>query len=648
MNIQTVAPALGVSIVVPVLITAGVASAQIRETELPPVTVSAHTEDGVPVDRSGAAVEVLDIPQLKKENIYTVSEALSTVPGVFVLPGGGTNQRGNTSPVVIRGMSSDAYTSTMVDGMRLCSNGGDTIITSNVVARTDLHTLGTLEVLRGSQSALYGGGAIGGVIYMETPEGEGEPSLTIFNEIGSNNSRIYNISTQGRQGELAWFISAGYSGTDNDVSQVNGSRSRHDKAFESDIRNEAIRLDYHVNDDNTLTFTYRREDSEYGYDSMDPMWATYNTYRFRSNLITLRHSTQLNSKLSTSLMAGYYTFDAKLADDYLQEMRNFQLEWKNTYKWNPQHSTSATLAWNRNDYDCLSGGTTKNQYRNLENVVAIAAEHRYSPNSALDLTLAARLEQSNIHDVMPSFRADVSYKFNAERTRLYGAASTGYRAPSSFQRSSAVYASPYGLYAGNPDLECERSFSVEAGVEHTIAGTHIFKAGIFSERRTNAITTQWDTDDMLTRYENDGGHWSILGTEIAISGTFHSMPGTGYKIAWTYVSPKTSDGHQIPSSARHTLSADIHTELFEGFTTGIGICAAAGRSHYSEAAPFSPDNYYSLRWYAQYQLNKNVTLHLSVENLTNQKYITECHYMDEQYSFISAGTTVHAGCTITF
>lgn len=648
MNKQTVALARRASIIAPAILTAGVAAEEIRETELPPITVSAHSEQGVSVDRSGASVEVLDIPELKKENIYTVSEALTTVPGVFVLPGGGSNQKGNLSPVVIRGMSSDAYTSTMIDGMRLSSNGGDTIITSNVVGRTDLLSLGKLEVLKGSQSALYGGGALGGVIYMETPEGEGEPALTIFNEIGSNNTHVYNISTQGREDSLAWFISAGYSGTQNDVSQANGNRSHHSNAFESDIRNEAVRLDYYVNEDNKLTFTYRREDSEYGYDSMDPYWATYNTYRFRSNLVTLRHQSKLTEQLTSSMMMGYYSFDAKLSDDYLQDMRNLQVEWKNTYKWNQQHSTSATLAWNRNDYDCLTGGTSENQYQNLENVLAVSAEHRYSPTESLDLSLAGRLDYSNIHDAMPSFRADASYKFNENRTRLYSSVSTGYRAPSSFQRSNSVFVSPYGLYAGNPDLKCERSFSTDAGIEHTIAGTHIFKACIFREQRTDAIGAVWDSEDMLTRYENASAHWTILGTELSVSGTFNSMPGTGYKLAWTYASPKTSDGDQVPSSARHTLVADVHTTLFAGFTTGIGLSAAAGRSHYSATAGFNPDNYYSLRWYAQYKLNKNITLHLSVENLTNQKYITECHYMDEAYSFISAGTTVHAGCTITF
>ena len=73
-----------------------------------------------------------------------------------------------------------------------------------------------------------------------------------------------------------------------------------------------------------------------------------------------------------------------------------------------------------------------------------------------------------------------------------------------------------------------------------------------------------------------------------------------------------------------------------------------GRSHYA-ATPYSKlDNYYNLRWYAQYKVNESLTLHIGIENLTNQKYVTEGHYADPNYSFISAGTTIHAGCTLTF
>ncbi len=634
--------------VVPALCATGVVVADIQETELPPVTVSAHSGLAIPYDKTGVSVEVVDIEQMKEESIYTVTEALTTLPGVYVLPGGGPNQKGNVSQVVIRGMSSDAYTSTMIDGMRLCSNGGDTIITSNILGRTDLFSLGNLEVLKGSQGAVFGGGALGGVVFMETPEGEGEPSLTLFNEAGSHASYTGSVSTQGRIDNLAWFLNVGYSRTDNDMQQANGRTSTNRNAFESEIWNEALRLDYYADKDNQLTLTYRREDSEYGYDSMDPVWATYNTYRFRSNLITAKWQTKINKQWTSSLMTGLYTFDAKLADGYLQDMRNVQVEWRNAYKWCKHQSTTAAISWNRNDYDCYTGGTTDNQYKNLENVLGLAAEHHVTPNENWDNSLAARLDYSNIHDALVSIRAASSYRFNDDKTRIFGSVGTGYRAPSSFQRSTAEFVSPYGKYIGNPQLDCESSISADAGIEHAVSDNHLLSISFFWEQRDNAIGTVWDNAANANRYDNMPGHWTIIGTEIALSGTLEPHWNTGYKLAWTYTQPKTSDGHQIPSSVRQVWQADIHTSPLDGLTTGIGFTAAVGRSHYA-ATPYSKlDNYYNLRWYAQYKVNESLTLHIGIENLTNQKYVTDGHYADPNYSFISAGTTIHAGCTLTF
>lgn len=634
--------------VVPALIATGGVFADQQETELPSITVSAHGGFAIPYDQTGVSVEVVDLEQMKEEGIYTVSEALTTLPGVYVLPGGGANQKGNTSQIVIRGMSSDAYTSTMIDGMRLSSNGGDTLITSNVLGRTDVFSLGNLEVLKGSQGAVFGGGAIGGVIFMETPEGEGEPGITLFNEVGSNNAYTGNVSTQGCVDNLAWFFNIGYSRTDNDVQTANGKTSAQRNAFESESRNEAMRLDYRPDDENKITLTYRREDSEYGYDSMDPAWPTYNTYRFRSNLLTAKWQTQLTDQWQSSLMAGYYTFDAKLADDYLQNMRNLQVEWRNNYEWCKHQTTMAAISWNRNDYDCVSGGTTDNQYKNLENVFGLAAEHHITPNENWDSTLAARLDYSNVHDALVSIRAASSYRFNDNKTRVFASVGTGYRAPSSFQSSAGEFVAPYGKYIGNPNLDCENSISADIGFEQSVSDNHTFSLTFFWEQRDNAIGTVWDNAAYASRYENMQGHWTILGAEMALSGTLEPHWNTQYKLSWTYTRPKTSDDKQIPSSVRQIWQADIHTSPIEDFTTGIGFSAAVGRSHYS-ATPYSHlDNYYNLRWYAQYKVNENLSLHVAIENLTNQKYVTEGHYADPNYSFISAGTTIHAGCTITF
>lgn len=628
------------------------AQAEIPEIELAPITVSAHDSLNVPRNETGVSVEVLDVTQLRQEGKLTLAQALTTVPGVNIQSGGGANQQGNVANVSIRGMSSDTATLAIMDGMRLYNTGGGGLLTSNVIGRTELFSIGNAEVLKGSQGATYGGGAMGGVIFMETPRGNGEPRMSVFNEAGSHNSYTTNTSAQGQEGELSYFLTATYTRTDNDIRFSGGDTPTHRNAGEYESRQEALRLDWQPNDNNLFTLTYRREDSEYGYAGMYNDWFTggqtesYSNYRFRTNLITAKWQTRVTENLTSSLMAGYYGYDATLGSGYCQNLRNVQIEWNNAYTWCPHQTTTAGFAWNRSDFLVKSAGERQQTDANLEHTYAFFAEHIYAPAENWQSSLAARMELSNLYDTQTTVRAATSYRFNNGKSRAFASVATGYRAPSSFQRSNGATESRGTTYHGNPDLKTEKSLSADVGMEHDIADGHTFSVTAFWQRRDNAITTI-PIDAMTSTYANDSGHWTIIGAEVALRGTLEQAWNTGYKLAWTYTQPKTSNDRQIPWTARQDWSAELHTTPFEGFTTGVGLTASIGRSNYDGHAPSEVDNFYSLRWFARYQVNERVTLHLRVENLTNQRFVTESSFTPE-YAMLSPGVGIYGGCTIEF
>ena len=85
---------------------------------MPELTMASHFT-GVPYNRSGVSVSIINPEEFQKAGIETLTGALSQTPGVFTLDGGGTWQRGSVSNTVIRGMNKETYTLTMVDGMRI-------------------------------------------------------------------------------------------------------------------------------------------------------------------------------------------------------------------------------------------------------------------------------------------------------------------------------------------------------------------------------------------------------------------------------------------------------------------------------------------------------------------------------------------------
>ncbi|MFB9570747.1 TonB-dependent receptor, partial [Saccharopolyspora hordei] len=111
------------------------------------------------------------------------SDLMRRVPGVSLTQAGPT---GTTSTLRIRG-AGPKYTAVFVDGVRVDDPTGlSTQFDFGALGVTDI---GRLEVLRGSQSALYGGSAVAGVVNISSrrPDQDGF-SQTANAEVGSNKS----------------------------------------------------------------------------------------------------------------------------------------------------------------------------------------------------------------------------------------------------------------------------------------------------------------------------------------------------------------------------------------------------------------------------------------------------------------------------
>lgn len=621
------------------------------EAELPPITVSAHGGAAVPYNQTGASVTILNIPKLREEGISSVSEALTTVPGVYVLPGGGAGQRGNMLNLAMRGKSSGQDILPVMDGMRLYESSGDCLLTGNILARTNLFNLGTAEVLRGSQGAIYGSGANAGVVWMETPRGEGEPSASLFNEYGSFNSYTGNLTTQGQQGPLAFFLSATYESTENDIHTAPGL-SMPDKVGRYINESMALRLDYELNKENNLWFSYRREDADYKSLAMQQDWLNFTEkaiaapYHMRTNLVSAHWESQLSHAFSSSLMAGYFGADYQFGKGTYHQTRNVQADWRNHYRWCRHQQSTAGFTWSRSESMAENNGQTYSSGRALEHVYSLYAEHSITPTEGWENTLAARCDLSNVYETQYTLRAATSYAFNESRTRMYGSVAQGYHAPAEFQRMKGSYISPYGLqYRGNPALECETGWSADAGLEHEWLEGQLLGFNLFWVRTQDAITSQTDNNTGITDWENASSHQTGQGIELLMHGQLEEAWNTSYRVACTLTSPKNKQGQQMSYTARQTWSAELSTTPWEGFTTGLGLVAALKRTDWSGRQ----DSYYTLRWWAQYELTEHLLLHLRIENLTNQKFVTDTLWgMQQNISMLNAGTSVHAGCTLQF
>jgi vitamin B12 transporter len=144
-----------------------------QATEIPSVNLSigplaqqivvSATGTAIPDTQVGASVTVIDDQQIQTLNKLDVLENLRLVPGAQVVQ---TSQRGGTTALYIRGGNSE-FNKVLVDGIPVNDIGG-----AFDFAQLSNNGVGNLEVLRGSNSVLYGSDALSGVVNVTSERGE--------------------------------------------------------------------------------------------------------------------------------------------------------------------------------------------------------------------------------------------------------------------------------------------------------------------------------------------------------------------------------------------------------------------------------------------------------------------------------------------
>lgn len=147
---------------------------------------------------AAGAVYAVSGDEIKRENGIVSTGLYNSAPGVFLASGAL-----NTHRVVIRGIGSRTpYNSNRIraylDDIPLTSGDGISTLEDQ-----DILAIGSMEVLKGPSSALYGSG-LGGVIRLNSPY-PAQPgwNSTLTVEAGSYGSRRYAITGQYKKGAMA-------------------------------------------------------------------------------------------------------------------------------------------------------------------------------------------------------------------------------------------------------------------------------------------------------------------------------------------------------------------------------------------------------------------------------------------------------------
>ncbi|MDT8880799.1 TonB-dependent receptor [Halomonas saccharevitans] len=178
---------------------------EVATETLNPLTVTA-TRAPRTADETLASVTVIDEAALRRQDPTDITDLLRGQPGVDVSTNGGF---GKTSSVYIRGTGND-QSLLMIDGIRLRSAtlGGASW------QFLDPRMFDRAEIVRGPRGSLYGADAVGGVVQLFTPQGEGAPTPRISLGGGSFDTRRASASLSGSEGGTRYHVAASRLDTD--------------------------------------------------------------------------------------------------------------------------------------------------------------------------------------------------------------------------------------------------------------------------------------------------------------------------------------------------------------------------------------------------------------------------------------------------
>jgi iron complex outermembrane receptor protein/vitamin B12 transporter len=166
--------------------------------------------------QTGAPVTVIDQQVLDAINKPDVLEALRLTPGTNIQQTGG---RGGNTSIFLRGGNSN-FTKVLLDGIPANDIGGGVDL-----AQLQTTGVGRVEVLRQSNSVMFGSDALTGVVNIETRRGRTRvPELAYTIDGGNFGTMHHDVSLGGAVKRFDYFSDYSFFDTDNEIDN-NGYRN---------------------------------------------------------------------------------------------------------------------------------------------------------------------------------------------------------------------------------------------------------------------------------------------------------------------------------------------------------------------------------------------------------------------------------------
>ena len=562
---------------------------------------------------TGSSITVLDEQYLKENQARTVAEVLQDVPGVSVASTGGLGQQ---TSVFIRGADSNK-TLVIIDGIEV--NDLSSISGGYDFAHLTADNIERIEVLKGSQSALWGSDAMGGVINIVTKKGKAGFHPTAAIEIGENNYHKESVNISGARGNSHYSLSASNLETDG-ISTKTGELDDPDA---DGYKNKTVTLKagHQFSDIFAMdgVMRYNDAENEYDEDAYDPV-----TYSQIENFVDIYFKKrQRLAKLNTHLAL-------------------LENKWKNRLSVAFSDSKNRDFSSYSSEYEGQKIKTDLQSDYYLNTVseytqrISFIAEHENDKYQSWAMDEKERIEASGVvlgygadwtkivfinaavrHDFNDKFADTTTYHIDiaawvSDGTRLHASHGTGIKNPSLGQ----LYGYSAWGYAGNADLKPEESLSWDVGIEYNFAEVDAYiDLTYFDSRYTDMHSYESDPVTWQGTYVNLDDKATARGVEL--TGSLRINKDFRVNAGYTFMETDDGDGDELLRRPKHSGSINANYKYTPKLSANIGARYVGERLDYSNV---ELDDYTVINIGAAYQVHKHITLSARLENAFDKDY----------------------------
>lgn len=570
---------------------------------------------------TGSAVTIINYIEIEQSGMNYVAQILSGISGYQDYKSGGPQ---SLTRAFLRGNETD-HSLVLINGMKIVDSS--TGRGSVDLERLKLTGVERIEILRGSQSAIYGSEAIGGVINIILKRGTKKPIKYFSMEASSRLDKDINTGISGNVKDL--YFSLNYNHAEGPgISAAKKSLGYHENdSYNIDSANLVV--DYDINASTEISLISRIFTSENEEDDA-PLGPILDADR-QSNL--------LDWQSALSLHKEYELFSMETSVSTARA-RRYQLKEDRKFRWYIADLNSAKLKLivpiNSKENFIFGMETershmdTQDQYNAYDFKVSSSSSfYSYSNNTIQNLSIDGSL-RSNHHDLYglsATYRIAASYIISNSGFRLHSSYGTGYRAPTLDEI--------YGSY-GSISINEETSRSRDIGIEYNS-----------SLKNINA-----DLTIFATQIDNLIGYGPAPGYKFSNQG---SAKNTGLEFFIKYIPSNeiainsfynflttNNNGRSLSRRKKHSGKTSINyiPDNFSNLSLNSSI------EYHSNArdGAFSGGHisgYALIHSNINYNLNSNSKIQFKIENLLDQNY-------SEADTAGSYGRTVSLGIKFNF